>query len=1475
MAASQSILWTTLPNGRITLPSGRPALRVSIFVSPRLIPTSAQALKPFDLFLDWPATVAKLRFKLAFDGGGGGELTTITGEDPLDSALWKRLFDEATFVRGYSFTDLQNEIIRSFPAAQVLAFVQSIYGETASKFGSEFPPHGPNDTSPLTRLKDDLGRLSEPRHRNNLNKRIDELLKESKTVPAKVPGFSSAAEAAFTQASRFYDRKKKSGANAYREQPDPAYKAVPVKLPEFDFHQALAAFADYPRLMRRLGLVIDCAWPESAEMPLTGRVRVEVKSTDAAADALLTKDKPGWTAYALTRAGTTFRARAAEGLESELTRGQLDLRLVTDASPSEQRSPYLISQLDVDGSALKTLNTAGSLVRLDNPRLTNYRSPTHSDLPALRTSGLSLYRSQRAENRHEHFVRAAVLQTAISNGVTPAYFADDLQRGYRVDIWDDVSREWHPLCLRNGDYFLTKRGKMKVTLRDEGYVKSASAARGDTSVETDLYLHERLLSFDGWSLVASRPGKTLAADPATTAPVAPTASAATEFGLMTQFWPPAGTLPRLRFGRRYRMRVRLVDIAGNSVEFREAGDTFASDPIRFTRFEPVPSPALLLRARVTEGESLEHLVIRSDYDRTAKAYAVDPIVTAALEAVRKRLGIDDEPSDRYAYLQMNERHVAPPKTSQLEAEMHGRFDDFIGPGKDHAKGYRLASRESGSFLSKQWINLDTGVEEPIPGLDLEIVPATGGTRTNLDAPSRQPGDPLKEGEYVLHRETTLTVPYLPDPYAAGVAFHGLPGWPLAEPKIVLFKGIWPNVRPFRIRVEERPGVMNQCTQIFTDDGTPEIVEEGGCDVLRIFLPKGVSAEVRYSSVIPSEAEARNMSLWKWLEQRGDLTDDAKRNILAGRHWMFTPWRTMTLVHAVQHPLCAPTIKLWSNSRQRSETHTSLRGQWHLSAKSTSKILIQAEWLEPLDDVTKPTWQIVERNGNVAEWKISPTMPDLLDVPGPLNAIASFHPPLQHEFGDTKHRAIKYRLKGTTRFREYFPPEITHTDAAISRTGPEFTLHIPSSARPAAPQPLYILPTFRWEETALPNNGLSRTRRGNGLRVYLERPWWSSGQNERLGVVYRPGAVADSDKAYVTQWGLDPAFDSSAPTAGPIPDSFPLALEARSNASLEEKGNTKDVYWVSGHAVEFDPARKLWFSDIEVKAGGSYFPFIRLALARFQPTSVEDCHLSRVVQTDFVQLVPDRTLKLTWLSATRVRIQIFGQAPKETYVSRILAEWGITTTPSQARSAALPVQDLFKSPALGATALEFFKANQLEFIRADQIGTSPGTPTVVGTPAEPSSRAGLNEYTLVVERLPENESPDFGWQPIEGLTPTRPPTAQSSPAKFDPIPGAITTRSGTGGTKVATGTAAAVGKTAVAGTAAGNVTAGIEAESTMTVKPLWEGDLTLPVSNDHRPRRLVVREHELYFKAFSTPENFMPIARRLVYVDIVNLPGPVS
>ena len=57
-------------------------------------------------------------------------------------------------------------------------------------------------------------------------------------------------------------------------------------------------------------------------------------------------------------------------------------------------------------------------------------------------------------------------------------------------------------------------------------------------------------------------------------------------------------------------------------------------------------------------------------------------------------------------------------------------------------------------------------------------------------------------------------------------------------------------------------------------------------------------------------------------------------------------------------------------------------------------------------------------------------------------------------------------------------------------------------------------------------------------------------------------------------------------------------------------------------------RRQWYVDINIDPGPSYFPFIRLALARYQPHSLPGVELSRIITTEIVQLMPRRAASLT-------------------------------------------------------------------------------------------------------------------------------------------------------------------------------------------------------------------------------------------------------
>jgi hypothetical protein len=115
--------------------------------------------------------------------------------------------------------------------------------------------------------------------------------------------------------------------------------------------------------------------------------------------------------------------------------------------------------------------------------------------------------------------------------------------------------------------------------------------------------------------------------------------------------------------------------------------------------------------------------------------------------------------------------------------------------------------------------------------------------------------------------------------------------------------------------------------------------------------------------------------------------------------------------------------------------------------------------------------------------------------------------------------------------------------------------------------------------------------------------------------------------YVTQWGFDPVHASRANTPAMTRDHFPDAVTHASGLSLPELPGI--MLAVAAHRPAYAKDRQLWYCDITVNAGETYFPFVRLALARYQPYAMPGVELSRVVAANIAQVAPDRSVIVTY------------------------------------------------------------------------------------------------------------------------------------------------------------------------------------------------------------------------------------------------------
>ena len=118
------------------------------------------------------------------------------------------------------------------------------------------------------------------------------------------------------------------------------------------------------------------------------------------------------------------------------------------------------------------------------------------------------------------------------------------------------------------------------------------------------------------------------------------------------------------------------------------------------------------------------------------------------------------------------------------------------------------------------------------------------------------------------------------------------------------------------------------------------------------------------------------------------------------------------------------------------------------------------------------------------------------------------------------------MRATTRYREYFDPRVLPTPDDVSIVGPSVEIDVPSTARPAKGDVHDALPLFRWSEETEPDQPFAlRRTRGCGIRLYLERPWYSTGDDELVGVIVAVGSDA-LVRGSVSEWGADPVLPAA-------------------------------------------------------------------------------------------------------------------------------------------------------------------------------------------------------------------------------------------------------------------------------------------------------------------------------------------------------------
>ncbi len=1088
--------------------------------------------------------------------------------------------------------------------------------------------------------------------------------------------------------------------------------AHPDKIPceasgDPEFHQVVGLMHQYPALLRPLGLAIDFEGVDATDHT-SGALYTSLSSP------LVASIQPVSATQQLIEQFTTLQSlftrcdgppgfAASPRSSSRLSSGflKLDPKVFTIVTTNADGTSQKLTQQVQSASTIEYNSSAPAgfhdrdLVRTSIDTFALSDPNPLKKLPSVRTVGLSLYQSDR-----DDALASAVAQNATGSEGDP-FFADDLTLGYRMDVQQNNSGTWLSLHGRDSWYKIDLEnhdttwrpqdaGTASVLAADEGFITLAATQSSVTPppdqvaepTSLQVHVHQALVTWNGWSLSIPNPEKKQRGTDPPRSKCGPSRGTITVCPIYKLS--KKGALPRLRFGYSYSVRLRQMDLAGNSVGLDASEpDGFSLKTQKpFARSEPIRAPHLLLETVIDRkqrpSEQIDRLVLRDGGESTS-------------------------------------RLLVPPREPLRLAELHGLVND-TRPGS--AFQYAVLVEETGAFPKVS---------------DLPNHSASGDDRAdNNDAIFR-------------HGRSRPTLPYYPDPMARMVRINAF--WlrpdlqtyqkinekPIYLPFFIDPDADWTDVVPIRVQLEEtdgEPTIEKNWGPLV--ERHPEILP--GIPFLKVKLPEGetilletnccASAETHAARQLPSEMfrafalelgappkagvpPAKKMApapdtfpALHAFHAVQDALDEVKRlaapvapppahhasavsphmvrasfavagdatgraddsitiqagDLVTGGVHAVTPPQRLTLVHATRLPLFAPAFGTeFTVTRTFNATPASIKGAIQAHWNSTGKVTVEASWTDIIDDGKSA--QLRTQTTREVPFEIVNSG----DKPGQPCTIGVTERSLAttHQFRDTRARTVTYSLSATTRFREYYPESMDPDQFVVA--GKSQSLSIVSSAVPPAVSLMYVLPAFGWREP----KGSDALQRKQVLRVYLNRPFLVSGDAECVGVVLAPAGTTDCKGIpceLVTRWGGDP-FDPAAGVDGRFmrKENFTGAScdDPQTGCTLQE-GGTVDVL---PFPIKFAEERGLWFCDIGIKQQQASSAFVRLALVRWQPfgmladptNKVPDCRLSQVVVADFMQIRSDRSVSVQRIDSLTVSVTLGGvfPGPHSVFSTRVL------------------------------------------------------------------------------------------------------------------------------------------------------------------------------------------------------------------------------
>ncbi|MCB0775928.1 MAG: hypothetical protein KDB99_06340, partial [Chitinophagaceae bacterium] len=882
----QKIILTALPNG-ISKKTGSNTVNASVAVSLQVEDVNTTLQNVPDM-LNWAEKVKQGKFTVYLNGNPV-QAKVVSKE--VDVALWKNLFAPTVKVRSFVQEDMSDRPILSYPVKHIVNFVKDTVAQMGKDFATDLPDSNfYTDNERFKAISDYTIAQYPKRGREKISmgqivskipteRRINELLRKNKAIPfnaSATPTFD------FAQLKNFHGLYSKTEVKNF----------VPLPKPDFEFHDILSIIASYPQLLRKLGLVFDLefAFPQLMINVADPTIRIAFSEVNFTTATTVTCPP---TVFTKTNNGFYIKP----GANSLIDRGHLKLN--TDA--------FTVFQVDTDGAGLKLCGMIDNLqlrkakhifYAVDNyiPAeqlipVFNNEAPPKEGLPVNRTTGIAVAKNGMADSVRQKFVKMNSLKPAlIAVGMAPTglagnnatfilpnekLYADDLNLGYRMDVQPEGGK-WFSLHKRNNKYSFINSGNNYIDIpdmpADEGYIQ-IGAAEEDTSSGKQLKVSEAIARWEGWSLSVPPVGSALneptlekdeihdKSNPAAVQKEAAKyrAPLTNDFKLSVTPSVEKGSLPMLRFGKKYSIKIRTVDVAGNSVDHDLTPENAAQaivPNIRYMRYEPADTPFLLLGNKMKDGESSEMMVVRSNENISVEQY--------------------ESTVGGNKYIPDAIRHVKPPRCTVERATTHGMLDKGFGQANAaQAAAYYQKIVSSKDPLFKE--------EDNSPNL----------TVFNPD-------------------EKLMNVEYLADPMAAGVTFFvsiNDPNPKLPNPEVLTKRISFYNADDKEVTSDAEANKSFDTDTWFAPktfrvrlkEGNPAINWDASSRTLLVTLQKGVIFKMNYASYWRPDDLIKKSGI---LDMMGlnNLTGTVGQRIARGQHWMFSPWREITFVHAVQQPI---------------------------------------------------------------------------------------------------------------------------------------------------------------------------------------------------------------------------------------------------------------------------------------------------------------------------------------------------------------------------------------------------------------------------------------------------------------------------------------------------------------------------------------------------------------------------------------------